>query len=145
MLIACDLDGTLADITHRVGYVKHKPKNWGAFYAGVHLDAPNVPVVETYKALQAAGNTMIIVSARCGSTAEVTQQWLIHHGIRWEKLYMRPEGNHIEDTIMKGLLLEKIKIDFGKVPDLVFDDRRRVVDFWRSHGIPCFQVAKGEF
>lgn len=27
----------------------------------------------------------------------------------------------------------------------VFDDRNRVVDMWRRLGVPCFQVAPGNF
>ena len=27
----------------------------------------------------------------------------------------------------------------------VFDDRNQVVDMWRSNGLTCFQVAKGDF
>jgi hypothetical protein len=41
-----------------------------------------------------------------------------------------------------------MKQDFlrgGGWPDLIFDDRDRVVAMWRSLGIPCFQVAKGDF
>src|SRR5690606_19255438 len=26
-------------------------------------------------------------------------------------------------------------------PDLVYDDRQRVVDMWRAEGVPCFQVT----
>ena len=27
----------------------------------------------------------------------------------------------------------------------VFDDRDKVVQMWRENGVPCFQVAKGDF
>ena len=29
--------------------------------------------------------------------------------------------------------------------DLAFDDRDRVVAMWREEGVPCFQVAPGDF
>jgi len=28
---------------------------------------------------------------------------------------------------------------------MVFDDRDQVVEMWRANGIPCFQVAPGNF
>ena len=28
---------------------------------------------------------------------------------------------------------------------IIFDDRQSVVDMWRSRGLTCFQVAKGDF
>jgi hypothetical protein len=29
--------------------------------------------------------------------------------------------------------------------ECVFDDRDKVVNMWRKRGIPCFQVAPGDF
>ena len=48
------------------------------------------------------------------------------------------------DDIVKGELLARMRADHFK-PGLAIDDRRRVVDMWRSEGIVCAQVAEGDF
>jgi hydroxymethylpyrimidine pyrophosphatase-like HAD family hydrolase len=37
-LICFDIDGTLANIEHRLDYVRSKPKNWKAFDSGIPND-----------------------------------------------------------------------------------------------------------
>ena len=43
-----DIDGTLADTSHRAHYMQQKPKNWKSFFDECHLD----PVKEPIKYLQ---------------------------------------------------------------------------------------------
>lgn len=49
MLVAFDLDGTLANIDHRLHHVKNKPKCWVKFNEGIKDDLPNLLVVEGIK------------------------------------------------------------------------------------------------
>ena len=57
---------------------------------------------------------------------------------------MRAEGDYRADDVVKGELLDRILAD-GYHPELVFDDRTRVVNMWRARGIMCAQVAEGDF
>jgi hypothetical protein len=57
---------------------------------------------------------------------------------------MRKEGDHRDDDIIKLELLEQVRAD-GFEPIMAFDDRNRVVAAWRSAGVPCAQVAPGDF
>jgi len=60
---------------------------------------------------------------------------------------MRPDGDMTPDDIFKEKVLHIIQEQIGGI-DLVFDDRNRVVDMWRSHGIPVLQVTdrvQGDF
>jgi hypothetical protein len=41
-------------------------------------------------------------------------------------------------------MLTQIKAD-GWLPIMAFDDRARVVKMWRDNGVPCCQVAPGDF
>ena len=38
--IICDIDGTLADLHHRLHHIKNGNKNWDAFFAEVKDDLP---------------------------------------------------------------------------------------------------------
>jgi hypothetical protein len=57
---------------------------------------------------------------------------------------MRKAGDHRDDDILKIELLAEMRRD-GYTPIMVFDDRNRVVKAWRSAGVPCAQVAEGDF
>ncbi len=46
--------------------------------------------------------------------------------------------------IVKAELLDQIVAD-GFSPVMAFDDRNQVVEMWRARGIPCAQVAPGDF
>ena len=43
--IIFDMDGTLADVSHRKHFVENNPKNWEAFYKAMINDKPNSPVI----------------------------------------------------------------------------------------------------
>jgi len=45
---------------------------------------------------------------------------------------------------VKREMLDRIRAD-GYNPIMAFEDRSRVVKMWREAGIPCAQVAEGDF
>jgi hypothetical protein len=138
MLIVFDLDGTLANIEHRLDYVRSKPKNWAAFDAGIPNDKVNEPVAEAFRSLSAF-NTIILASGRNERSRSATEKWLQSNGFyEYEKLYMRKADDFRGDDIVKREILDDIIADYGKKPDMVFDDRKRVVDMWRRNGIWVF-------
>lgn len=145
-IIVFDIDGTLADISHRQGYVRQKPKRWDLFNRTMDKDSPHDDVIWLFKVLQERDDTiMIVASGRGTENRPETEEWLAKHGIVYEKLYMRPVRDHRRDSIIKLEILEQIKAEYG-VPFMVFDDRDQVVhETWRFSNIRCMQVADGEF
>ena len=134
-----DIDGTIADLTHRLHYVTTKPKNWPAFNKAISNDAPIWQVIEILFSLKNDGRRIILCSGRSEDSRQDTIDWLIDYGI-WDKvesLYMRKSKDYRADNIIKEELLDQILID-GFVPMLVFDDRKRVVDMWRRRGLFVF-------
>ena len=146
MLIVFDIDGTLANIEHRLDYVRSKPKNWKAFDAGIPNDAVNPHVAEAFHSLKAAGNEIIFASGRNERSRDATMDWLKTNRL-WDyraKLYMRKADDFRSDDIVKREILDEIVADWGRKPDMVFDDRPRVVRMWREEGIFVFNVYQGE-
>jgi hydroxymethylpyrimidine pyrophosphatase-like HAD family hydrolase len=146
MLVVFDLDGTLANIEHRLGYVRSKPKNWPAFDAGIPNDDVNPHVAEVFYSLQRSGNEIIFASGRSEKTRDATVKWLQDNHF-WDyrsKLYMRKADDYRSDDIIKREILDDIIADYGQKPDMVFDDRPRVVKMWRDNGIFVFDVYQGE-
>lgn len=150
MLVVFDIDGTLANIEHRLDYVRSKPKNWKAFDAGIPNDRVNEPVAEVLYSLRSASsgsqNKIIFASGRNERSRSATVDWLKKYAL-WEddsKLYMRKADDFRNDSIVKREILDEIVADYGKKPDMVFDDRPRVVNMWRDAGIFVFDVYQGK-
>lgn len=136
-----DIDGTLADISHRV----HLIPNWKAFRQNHDLDLPNIPVIEIYKCLQQTAKfKMICISGRLESERIPTETWLLKYEIYYESLRMRPDGNYIADDILKEQILKNLQADGHNIM-FTIDDRKRVVDMWRRNGITCLQCKEGNY
>lgn len=146
MLIVFDIDGTLADIEHRRGFVQSKPKNWAAFDAGIPNDSVNGAVAAVFRkfAVDQAFHTVVLASGRSEKTRAATKDWLAKNRLTgWQKLYMRKADDFRGDDIVKREILDDIIADYGQKPDMVFDDRPRVVKMWRENGIFVFDVYQG--
>lgn len=143
MIIAFDLDGTLANIEHRLHYIQNKPKDWPAFFLACVDDAPIPSMIDVCRAMIIAGHAVDIWSGRSDVVRAQTEAWLNKYAIGYRSLYMRKDGDYRKDCIVKAEWLNAL-MHVGR-PELAFDDRQQVVDMWREHGIRCCQVAKGDF
>lgn len=139
-----DIDGTIADLSHRLHHILSTPKDWKSFFAGCHADGPIPHIIEMARDLSAAGKGIVYVSGRSDQCRSQTAAWLLGNDLPAGQLYMRKEGDHREDNIIKLELLEQLRAD-GYEPILAFDDRNSVVRAWRGAGVPCLQVAEGDF
>jgi phosphatidate phosphatase PAH1 len=143
-IVISDLDGTIALVNHRRHLVEGEKKDWRAFYAACVDDEPNEPVVETLRVLRNAGYQIVIVSARSKEVENETIVWLNRHEIPFDKFYMlRETGDYTSEVELKTRFLMEIE-DHSEI-FVIFDDRDSVVKMWREFGLPCFQVASGDF
>lgn len=148
MNVVFDLDGTLADCEHRNHLVHgvEKPM-WDMYYALCGRDKPILPVIELATNLIRRGNRIEIWTGRSAVAREDTEYWLNAVGLGalcGAKLLMRPEGDHRQDVELKARWLATAR-ESGFAPDLVIEDRTRMINFWRSQGIVALQCADGNF
>lgn len=145
-IIIFDLDGTLANCEHRKHLIESKPPDWDAFYLACGGDTVNEAVACVYYSMQCdydMGYRIEVWSGRGEIARKLTEKWLRKHSFDgiWE-LRMRPIGDTTPDEVLKKRWLDEV----GKENVLmVFDDRSKVVKMWRENGVPCFQVAEGDF
>lgn len=147
-----DIDGTLADISHRRMQVVNGKKDWAAFNAGMKDDTPNAPIVNLYESLldsidrySPTLTEIILMSGRSADHRRVTEDWLVKHGLdRYFALFMRGFNDMRDDAIVKKELYEKYVKPYFDV-SFVVDDRSKVVSMWRSQGLTCLQCAEGNF
>lgn len=141
-----DVDGTLMDIEHRRHFVSGAMNDWESFLdpAQMFKDVANQPVVNTAIALHNSGVEIVVVSARNERHRTVTENSLNVAGVEFQHLFLRPDDDFRSDVEFKSEVFDQlVKADW--IPDLVFDDRNSVVAMWRAKGVPCFQVADGNF
>lgn len=134
--ILVDMDGTLSLHTDRGPYEEER----------CDTDSVNEPVANLVRLYGIAhtDSKIIIVSARHDTVREKTENWLRTNRIPVDMVLMRKATDMREDSIIKKEIYnEHIKGQYNV--DFVLDDRRRVVDMWRSLGLTVLQVAEGEF
>jgi uncharacterized HAD superfamily protein len=138
-----DIDGTIADGGHRLHYISKEPKQWDAYFMACGGDAPIQHMHKVVESLSLKAR-IVYVSGRSDLVRKQTLQWLVDHDFPMDALYMRKQGDHKNDHDLKIELLAQLRED-GYEPIMAFDDRDRVVKAWRAAGIPCAQVAEGDF
>lgn len=131
-----DLDGTIADITHRLHFIDSRPKDWNGFFSAVKDDEPKEWVIEIMRLLPP--DDILIFSGRSSICSEDTVEWLEKNNVPYAELRMRWHHNFERDEVLKPRMAKHYwdRIRF------IMDDRQRVVDMWRRKGFNVLQVDK---
>jgi phosphoglycolate phosphatase-like HAD superfamily hydrolase len=145
MIYIFDIDGTLADLSHRLHLIKQEPKDWDGFFAACASDKLLSHVADIAVALDRE-HTILMVSGRSETVRKQTAEWLDDYGIPCDGLYMRKAGDHRPDHVVKAELLDALGEEWDvKQIAGIFEDRKQVVDMYRAKGLAVFQVADGNF
>lgn len=136
-----DIDGTLADISHRRHLLEKKPQDWKAFFDQIGGDTPNQAVVNLYHLVWNSDDfRCVIVTGRPEQYRKITEQWLTWNEIPFDRLLMRPKNDQRPDHVVKQEFLAAMQ-SRGMHIEFVVDDRKSVVDMWRRNGLTCLQCA----
>jgi predicted kinase len=129
--LICDLDGTLALFNGRNPYD-------ASLCESDLLNKPVADIVKQYPQMT------LLVSGRKEEHREQTERWLLQHDIAYYALWMRQTDDGRKDVeVKRDIYNEHIKGRYNI--DFILDDRKQVVDFWRSQGLTVLQVADGDF
>jgi len=137
-IVVFDLDGTLADLQHRLKHLKNKK----VFNKECVKDKPIHWVIKLAQEFHDLGYYVVILTARSDSVWSETVKWLEDNNVYYNELIMREDKDHRDDHIVKPELLKKHNLTDVSY---IFDDRNSVVDKWRELGYNCLQVAAGDF
>lgn len=146
-IMLCDIDGTLANIKHRLNFVKDNPekKDWKGFFGAMWDDIPRVEIIDKLMQYEEKGHPIILISARPEDYREVTEAWLeakVFKGYEAHvTLFMRKKGDKRPDTDVKREIYEKYLQKYQV--DVIFDDRPRIIELWRSLGLNVIDVGEG--
>jgi hypothetical protein len=142
--IICDIDSTLSNTDHRHHYISGEKKDWDSFNGSAYKDRPNHWCVNLLVAMKVQGYEILLVTGRSDNFFLMTQDWLNKNGIPFDRLLMRKNGDWRKDFEIKSeIYINQVE----PIYDVLFcvEDRKQVVDMWRSLSLTCLQCAPGEF
>jgi len=142
-VVVCDIDGTIADIKHRLHYVKGETKDWQGFFSEMDKDTVREEVYGHLQELEAQGKKIIFVTARPDDYKQVTKEWLRKNVPLSSPfmMFMRRKGDTRDDTIVKEQIYNTYLKDMNVT--LVIDDRPKVIRMWEELGLEVMDVGSG--
>jgi len=146
-----DLDGTLADVSHRRRFKDDGSFDWKYFNdpENIKNDTPNKPIIDLYNHFRLGEKyKSVVLSGRMKDHFDITVDWFRKHVDAYmlisHTIIMREIGDYREDYIIKKEMLDNL-LSKGHEIAFAIDDRDQIVELWRSLGITCLQCAKGNF
>jgi len=144
--VVFDLDGTLADLSHRKHLIQRPDPDWDLFYESCDKDGYHDWLFELLHTMLEDGYKIAIVSARHEGLREKTIKWLASRDVlvgegEWVDLFLvrKSANDYRPDTELKKEWLD----GYGRDRILfVVDDRQKVVDMWRREGCKVLQCDK---
>jgi phosphoglycolate phosphatase-like HAD superfamily hydrolase len=115
-----DIDGVLADVSHRLHHLQGRRKNWHGFFA----DAGDDPVLEegrTRVRSAASDHAIVYLSGRPERMRRLTEQWLVRHALPAGALVLRPNRDRRPARRLKPVLVAQVRLA-GEVALVVDDD-----------------------
>lgn len=111
-LILCDIDGVLADITHRLHFIKDKAKaDYAAFYGASMAEDKYIEAGEAllqrlvgFHCVSNLKTDYILITGRPERTRSLTQLWLQHYGVMFNNdtdILMRQNGDLRPASVVK--------------------------------------------
>lgn len=137
-----DIDGTLADVSSMRHYVLTDPrrKDFDRFHKAACLFAPaHVEIVSEAWMWKARGVHILVVTSRMRKWGSYTKVWMDKHGVPYDRIYMRNNGDHRRDFEVKKDILARIRSQGYSIVK-AYDDNPNVLALWRAEGIPVHVV-----
>lgn len=141
-IVVCDIDGTVADLSHRLEYARGEKKDWKKFFSLLSEDAPRKDIYNSAKDLSVETEALFVfVSARPEDYRAETEAWLSKYEMDYDNLIMRRKGDKRQDTDVKSDIYNRYLRQYDIVR--VFDDRPSVIRMWREKGLEVEDVGNG--
>ncbi|MFD7169902.1 phosphatase domain-containing protein [Streptomyces violascens] len=138
-LAVFDLDGTLADSSHRQRFLERKPRDWDAFFAAAPADPPLAEGVALCR--EAAGDCEVVyLTGRPERCRDDTLAWLAEQGLPDGALHMRRNDDRRPARVTKLQILRGL--GRGREIRMLVDDDELVCDAAEQAG---FRVVRARW
>lgn len=126
-IVCSDIDGTIANIDHRLKYVSGDKKDWKSFFGNMNEDLGRWDIINNLNDFFNLGYEIFFVSGRPDNYRKQTEKWLSKHiPFEYKALFMRRSGDRRQDYETKTEIFKT----YFKNPDLikyVLDDRPQIL------------------
>jgi hypothetical protein len=166
MIVICDIDGTIADNSHREGFIQGGQKDWDSFYKPELMER-DTPIAAAMRALpelvSKVQQNFFFLTGRPERTRETTAAWIkLHFGIstrrpgethvfpgyleKTPQMVMRGNTDRRPAHVYKQSLCEFLHTGNGR-PLLFIDDDLRNEEMYKLYGIflhapQCWEVFR---
>tara|TARA_B100001758_G_C17862025_1_gene329479 strand:+ start:64 stop:501 length:438 start_codon:yes stop_codon:yes gene_type:complete len=131
-IILCDIDGTIADNSHRQFLLKNN-NNWDKFFLEMKNDLPIYPVINKVIDEFRDGKEIIFLTGRPSNYEKETNEWLKKYFTFEYKLVMRRENDRRNKLIVKKeLFLNNFSVN---EIDYVIDNDAELLHQWKELGL----------
>lgn len=152
--IVFDIDGVLADCSHRLKYIQGKNKDYEKFYSDEEIMKDKIieagrkivdmlynlyTMEDFYRPTEFYGK-IILLTGRSEICEETTRIWVSKNIFKDLSLYsiiMRPKNDWRPAHEVKESLIEK-HIGFENIL-FAFDDDDQVNEMYKKHGVMCYK------
>lgn len=152
--IVFDIDGVLADCSHRLKYIQGKDKDYEKFYSDEEIMKDKIieagrkivdmlynlyTMEDFYRPTEFYGK-IILLTGRSEICEETTRIWVSKNIFKDLSLYsiiMRPKNDWRPAHEVKESLIEK-HIGFENIL-FAFDDDDQVNEMYKKHGVMCYK------
>lgn len=128
-----DIDGVVADVSHRLHYLERRPKDWAGFFAKAASDPP-LPIGIGLVNDLSARYDVVWLTGRPNWLEPTTRAWLEQHDLPHTELYMRGTGDRRPARLYK---IEALRRFAPRQVSAFVDDDREVIEAARSAGFPA--------
>lgn len=142
-VVVCDIDGTIANVDHRLHHVRGDTKDWKSFFSEMDKDVLREEVDAKLIDHTFSGRRVIFVSARPEDYRGMTEKWIEDNvSVVPDAIIMRPSGDTRPDTEVKKAIYDKYLKDLHI--HCVIDDRPSVIRMWRDLKLTVDDVGPGK-
>tara|TARA_B100000925_G_C21805523_1_gene386474 strand:- start:115 stop:549 length:435 start_codon:yes stop_codon:yes gene_type:complete len=131
-IVLCDIDGTIANNSHRQHFL-HNQKDWDGFFSELINDEPIFPLIEKILELQLEGKQITFLTGRPERYSYSTNLWLKEYFKFDYEIIMRKDNDKRNKVEVKK---ELFNLNFTK-DDIfcVYDNDYDLLKMWKDIGL----------
>ena len=137
-LVVVDIDGVVADVSHRLVHLRTQPRDWDAFFAAM-VDDPLLTESEAVANRAARDHDLAWITGRPARYADVTARWLSSHRLPEGPVHHRRDGDRRPADVFKLHTVRRLARTRRVV--LVVDDDPTVCTALRAAGFGVFHAT----
>ena len=142
--VIVDVDGVIADATHRQHYLEGARRDWRGFFEACDSDPPIESLVRLVGLFEPSV-AVVLLTARPHYVATKTVRWITDHGVRWDLLVVRHvDDRHVSSAAFKKRVVGELR-EHGFDIEVALDDDLDNIAMYVGADIPAVYIHSGYY